>query len=303
MSEERLRVLKLLEEGKISADQAARLIQALGRERRPGFDLPEPPTPPEPPFCVPGRRHFRVQMRELDRIPDIVAGAVSSAIRSVDFDEDEGKREFVGATGLFLKTVSGDVTVKGWDKDSISLDQSDAMTKVRQRGDQVMVRAISGDTEAMVPLTSRLELVSVSGDVNVSGVSGEFGLKSVSGDVELAEFSGKARIELVSGDLEMEDVSGEFEVDSKSGDINIEPSGQLSGSVRSKSGDIDIEIGPDADLVLEMDIEEEGEIRAELGFDHEVVEQGERTLKLRIGPGGKTLKLHTQKGDITVSPK
>ena len=299
MSEERLRVLKLLEEGKISADQAARLIQALGREPKPGFDIPEPP---EPPFCGPvGRRHFRVQMRELDRIPDIVAGAVSSAIRSVEFGDEDGKREFAGAAGLFLKTVSGDVTVKAWDKDVISLTEADALTKVRQRGDQVMVRAISGDVAARVPANCRLELVLVSGDVEVAGVSGEFGLKSVSGDVDVSDYSGKARIELVSGDLDMDRVSGEFEIDTKSGDVSISPAGQLSGSVKSNSGDIALSLGPDSDLMLEMDIEKEGEIRADIGFEHEVVEQGERTLKLRIGSGARTLRLHTHKGDITVS--
>ncbi len=303
MSEERLRVLKLLEEGKITADQAARLIQALGREAR-GPEAPEPPEPPEP-FMHgrSGRRHFRVQMRELDRIPDIVAGAVSSAIRSVEFGDEDGKREFAGAAGLFLKTVSGDITVQAWDKDVISLTQADTLTKVRQRGDQVMVRAISGDTEARVPATCRLELVSVSGDVKVSGVSGEFGFKSVSGDVDVSDYSGKARIELVSGDLALDRVSGEFEIDTKSGDVSIVPAGQLSGSVESKSGDIDLALGPDTDLALEISIEEEGEIRADIGLDHEVVEQGERLLKLRVGAGTRTLRLHTHKGDITVRSK
>jgi hypothetical protein len=69
-SEERLKILQLLQDGKISADQAARLLEALettppggrGVPKGPGF--PTPPTPPIPPAG--GGRWLRVRVTDTD---------------------------------------------------------------------------------------------------------------------------------------------------------------------------------------------------------------------------------------------
>lgn len=292
MSEERERVLKLLEDGKINADQAARLIQALGSQ--------EPPAPPEPPLLG-HRRHTRFHFRELDRIPDIVANAVSSAVRTgVWPQEGETKTEFRGKNSLFLKSVSGNVDLAGWDEDRISLEGMGGMVRVREREDQVMVRSISGDITGKMPRESRIELVSVSGDVGVSGIKGKFGLKSVSGDIDIEDFQGDVRVDIVSGDIRMTRVSGTITIESKSGDVEIEPVSEFGGEVVSKSGDIDLRLRPDANVELEMECEEEGDITLDVGLDQEVLEQGERKLKVRLGKGGQVMKLRTRKADIKV---
>ncbi len=290
MSEERTRILKMLEQEKITADQAARLIEALGHHRS-HFG----------PERFARRIHRRVSLSELDRIPDIVASAVSSAMKSGFGPQGEDiKTDFPGKNSLFLKSVSGDVEVAAWDEDRISLEKSGGMTKVRERDDRVMVRSISGDVRVKVPRESKLELVSISGDVNVAGVSGRFGLKSVSGDVDLADFVGETRADIVSGDLKMVRVSGELLVESKSGDIELEPVGEFSGKMSSKSGDIEVRLHPDADVVLDMECEEKGEVSLELDYPYEILEQGERLLKVKFGKGSRVLKLKTRKADITV---
>lgn len=292
MSEERARILKLLEDGKITADQAARLIQALGAQG--------PSEPPEPPGWPGRRRHRRVLVGELDRIPDIVAEAVSSAVKSGFWPHDETRTDFPGKSSLFLKSVSGNIELAGWDQDRITLEGGGTLLRVRERDEQLMVRSISGDVTGKVPHESRLELVSVSGDVTVSGVTGKFGLRSVSGDVEISEFSGELEIDSVSGDIRLERVSGRMRVESKSGDIKLEPVGEFSGEAVSKSGDIDLFIRPDADVVLEMDCEEEGDIRVDVGSAHEVLKQTERYAKVQFGQGTRTLKLRTRRADIMV---
>ncbi len=67
-SEERLRILKMVQEGKISAEQAIQLIEAL--DVRP--EIPEPPTPPAPPR---GPRWLRV------RVTDTNTGKVRVNVR------------------------------------------------------------------------------------------------------------------------------------------------------------------------------------------------------------------------------
>ncbi|MEO0082038.1 MAG: DUF4097 family beta strand repeat-containing protein [candidate division WOR-3 bacterium] len=291
MSEERSRILKLLEDGKINADQAARLIQALGAEA-----VREPPEPPR--FSL--RRQRRILAAELDRIPDIVAEAVSSAVRSGFDRSDSTRTDFPGKNSLFLKSVSGDVEVSGWDEDRVRLDGLGTMVRVRERDDQVMVRSISGDLSGRVPRESRLELVSVSGDVKVSGTRGKFTLKSVSGDIVLEDVHGSIGIDSVSGSIVLERVAGSISVESKSGDISLRPVGEFSGEVVSRSGDIKLELGPDADVVLDMECEEEGEISVEAGSDHEVLEEAERSMRVKFGKGSRVLRLRTRRADIRV---
>ncbi|HDQ99956.1 MAG TPA: hypothetical protein ENN51_06710 [candidate division WOR-3 bacterium] len=297
MSEERERVLRMLEEGKITAEQAARLIEALGRPRSaPGGPRSEgwlpPPRPPRP---------ARVRMADLDRIPDIVASAVSSAMKS-GFGAREGelRTEFPGKSSLFLKSVSGDVTVSGWDEDRIAIEGNTAMTRVREREDIVMVRTISGDFSVSLPREARFEVTTVSGDVKVEGVGGRFALKAVSGDVRLTGFAGEARVQTVSGEARFVDFAGRVEVESKSGDIELLTDGAVGGSVVSKSGEVALCLGERADVLLDLECEESGGIEFDAGLAHEVVEQAERRLKVRIGAGTQELKVRTSDADINV---
>ena len=65
MGDELATVLRLVSEGKLSAEEAAPIIEALGRHRVPPPS--EPPTPPTPPGLVPGKgrgRRVRIQVNE-----------------------------------------------------------------------------------------------------------------------------------------------------------------------------------------------------------------------------------------------
>ena len=68
MGDELATVLRLVSEGKLSAEEAAPIIEALSRHRVP--PPPEPPTPPTPPGSVPGKgrgRRVRIQVTERGR--------------------------------------------------------------------------------------------------------------------------------------------------------------------------------------------------------------------------------------------
>jgi hypothetical protein len=61
-SEERMRILQMIQEGKITAEEGAKLLEALGKSKKP----PVPPLPPRPPHA-PGRdaRLLRVRITDL----------------------------------------------------------------------------------------------------------------------------------------------------------------------------------------------------------------------------------------------
>ncbi len=64
-SEERLKILKMIQEGKITAEQGMKLLEALGQMSKSGVQAPRPdlPNPPGAPHTA---RWFRVRVTDLD---------------------------------------------------------------------------------------------------------------------------------------------------------------------------------------------------------------------------------------------
>jgi DUF4097 and DUF4098 domain-containing protein YvlB len=295
MSNERDRILKLLEDGKITADQAARLIEAIGSERT----EPEFGRPPHGSF---GPRHFRFRsgMRDFDRIPDVVATAVASAMKNGFEPGEERSTDFPGKRHLLVKSVSGDLDVTRGEEGRVGLSYSGGMVKVRTSGDQVVVRTMAGDVSATVPADGRLELEVVSGDVSISEAGARIEVKTVSGDVDIAQTTGDAQVRTVSGDVNLHRVTGNLGVETRSGDVDLVASGPVSGSLSSLSGDIAVALPRDADLVLELSIEDEGDIEVDVNLPHEVLEEREGYMKVQLGAGSRTLKVNTHSADIEV---
>ncbi len=85
---------------------------------------------------------------------------------------------------------------------------------------------------------------SVSGDVDVSGVTGRLRASSVSGDVKVKNVSGSANVNSVSGDVEVEvdrlDGSDDMKFSSVSGDVVVKMPSNLDADVdiSSMSGSI-----------------------------------------------------------------
>jgi len=296
MSNERDRILKLLENGKITADQATRLIEALGSDRA-TFDFREPPGVP-----FRSHRHFRMRgPRPFDKIPDVVASAVASAMKN-GFEEpgEEQCDDFPGKRNLVVKSVSGDLDVTRGEEERVALSYSSGMVKARSSGDQVLVRTMAGDVSATVPADSRLELEVVSGDVSISEVGSRIEVKTVSGDVDITQTSGDVQTKTVSGDVSLDRVSGSLAIETRSGDVDIVPSGPISGRVLTIAGDVTVALTRDADLVVEMDVEEDGEIEVDDDLPHEVMEESDGHLKVKCGAGSNTLVVKTRDGDIEI---
>ena len=67
--EERMKILKMIEEGKISAAEGAKLLSALSEGRRSGPGMPMPPRPPG------GPKWLRV------RVTDVVTGRSKASVQ------------------------------------------------------------------------------------------------------------------------------------------------------------------------------------------------------------------------------
>ncbi|MGH7653568.1 MAG: DUF4097 family beta strand repeat-containing protein [Gemmatimonadaceae bacterium] len=144
--------------------------------------------------------------------------------------------------------VSGDVVVTGWTRPEakvyastergwIDAQLSSHHITLRSRSD----RGRSGNTriEIMVPIGTRVQASTVSGNVRVTGTDGEVDAGSVSGAVEVigatdrvsahtvsgkvhaAKVSGRVRLGTTSNSIEAEDIAGDLSAGSVSGRITL----------------------------------------------------------------------------------
>jgi DUF4097 and DUF4098 domain-containing protein YvlB len=140
----------------------------------------------------------------------------------------------------------------------------------------------------------------VSGDVSISEAGARIEVKTVSGDVDMAQTTGDAQVRTVSGDVNLHGFTGNLDVETRSGDVDLAASGPVSGSLSSLSGDIAVALPRDADVVLELSIEDDGDIDVDVNLPHEVLEEREGYMKVQIGAGSRTFKVNTHSADIEV---
>jgi DUF4097 and DUF4098 domain-containing protein YvlB len=218
---ERLRILKLLEEGKIKAEEAERLLQALhegeGRRR--------------------GHHHWGL-WNSMESIPDIIGASVAGSFRHASGKED---LHFPRKKKIAFRGISGDIEINGEDTEEIHIEK-DGMAKILEEGNTLTIKAISGDLRITTPKDTDIELKGVSGDLDLQDLAGQIDISSVSGDIQGQGLTGSFRGDFVSGDLDLEYKTVErIEIKSKSGDIEIrlDPKVEAALEIESKYGNIE----------------------------------------------------------------
>jgi lia operon protein LiaG len=223
--------------------------------------------------------------------------------------QDFQKNYRIGAGGAVnIRNVSGDVTVTGYNGDTITVtaykegpDRDQVTIEDSSGGNNVDVRArypencncnVSVRFDVKVPsgISYRYDsITSVSGDVNISNVRGDLHVKSVSGDVSVKGAAGAVNAGSVSGDVEVEiqslegaDGAGDMEFNSVSGDVEVRLPGNLDADVKMStlSGELK------TDFPLQVEDKRRGPGRSANG---------------RLGNGARNMKLSTVSGDISLS--
>ncbi len=228
MSEnERLRVLKLLEEGKINAEEAARLLEALGEPRRRG-------------------RGISVDLADIFEIPDVVCKSMRFAHPFTGSDA-AARTEFAGKKRMSFKGVSGDLLIKGVDGDRITV-RRDGIGHVEDLGDEVFIKTISGDVEIEVPRAVEVKVTGVSGDIRIENLESRTSLYTASGDIAAKNIKGDFTAAVVSGDVSLEllEVTN-VSLSSRSGDITLFLKSDASAALDlySKHGTVDCTLALD----------------------------------------------------------
>ena len=170
--------------------------------------------------------------------------------------------------------------------------------------------------EAELPAATQLELMAVSSDLDVTGLSGEQRYRTVSGDLRVSDAAGSVKVETVSGDatvradqplaVQAQAVSGDLSItaptlrslkaNTVSGDVELEAALANDGDFRVEtvSGDLDVGLVGNATFEihgLSTDVSSE--------LDHRLEGQVDRR-RLIVGTGGPRLVFNSMSGDVNV---
>ncbi len=172
-------------------------------------------------------------------------------------------RPLNGSATLSVSNISGSVKLTGWNRDEVQV------TGTLGKGAEEL--RISGDASRMdievvlprhsrnvkptqlvisLPRTCRLDVSTVSADIDLNDFDGDIELQSVSGDITAVCRSGGAEISSVSGEVSLACDSDNTEVETVSGDVRIRGvHGKLSGN--TVSGDFLVEGGTFTSITAE----------------------------------------------------
>ncbi|MCX7995413.1 MAG: DUF4097 domain-containing protein [candidate division WOR-3 bacterium] len=222
---ERMKVLKLLEEGKINAEEAARLLEAIGESE-----------------SRKRRTVFWQSMESLsDMMSDIMGIIFSSAFKNHTATE---KVEVSGKKKLLFKGISGNIEINGTDAYKFSIEK-EGVAKIIEGEEYLLIKAISGDIKIGTPERIDVEIKGLSGDIRLDNIDGRIEILSVSGSIAGKGLKGSFKGEFVSGDIDLE-----YERIDK-----IE--------IMARSGDVALKLNPNAEAEVEI-IAEHGSINCEL---------------------------------------
>lgn len=258
-------------------------------------------------------KHFSVTGK-----PDVVLSTFDGSIEIRPWDKPE---------------VQVTVEKRGWDKEAIAAIN----VQVSQTGNHVELnvtepkmrgmgfhfnRSRSAKLIVSVPASSDVSARSGDGSIDIERVSGKLELRSGDGSIRGHQLGGEVKAHTGDGSIKLDEVNGTLEVDTGDGSILI--AGRMAG-VRARSGDgsVTIRAEPGSSSESEWDITTgDGSVTLEVpeGFGaeldahtgdgtirlHDITlsnvtgELGKRTVRGRLGQGGRSVRVRTGDGSITL---
>ncbi len=209
----------------------------------------------------------------------------STAVMSLAGEIINEERKVKAGGTLSIENESGNVSVVGWDKNTIQirgeLDEKISSFRFETKGEDtvfiVETPSIhtwwSGDSsrgsdtslEVKVPSQHFVNVVGVNCDINAQQLDGGVKLETANGDIKLDTIGGYVDINTVNGDIRSENLSGKVKMETVSGDINDSASTAKRVSYRVVNGNVNVSTsarqvsvgGVNGDLDLKLEVVEE----------------------------------------------
>ncbi len=176
MTEERMKILKMLEDGKITAEEAEKLLSALDENRSIrrasiGDDIPE------------GVNIVSFVGKLLSSVLGMVPGVVFSAIKGGSSEiEETFSSEGIKEVNLDLSAADVEITTS---EDSMIRIEGDGQVDIKKVDDVIEVRVPFGDLKVEIPENVFLYIRASAGDITMEKVSFPTRIDLQAGDVEI----------------------------------------------------------------------------------------------------------------------
>jgi hypothetical protein len=204
-----------------------------------------------------------------------------------------------------IGNISGDIVVTGYDGNAILV----SATKEGRDSDKIDVEDLSSGNRIEVRVRYPKHCncnASINFKVQVPrSISYDFeGISSVSGRVEMQGVTGSIHANSVSGEVRVKDVSGSVNANSVSGSVEVEIQ-KLSGNddmkFNSVSGSVNVRLPGDIDADVEMSTMS-GSLKTDFPLEVQKEKYGPRnSARGRLGDGSRRLRMNSVSGSLTLS--
>ncbi|OEH92235.1 DUF4097 family beta strand repeat-containing protein [Bacillus solimangrovi] len=270
MSDERKRILKMLEEGMISADEAFTLLESV--DKRPERMNKE--TVPSVDVDWNSERTYQTEGNKKQKLADFVDTAIKK-IKEVDFDFNFGtphlvrhifQHRDVELTSLFIDIANGDIRCEPWDEKDVRLECEAQVFKARDEEEarQVFMNDTRFTTEGQrLYLSIQRKTIKVKSTlfiprkdyekINIRVFNGQVTSEKLDvKSLQVKTANGGIRCShIISNDIELEAANGkvmiehsqanELEVETLNGRINVHGSYEKT-DIQSFSGNIECKL-------------------------------------------------------------
>jgi hypothetical protein len=201
MSEEKLRILELFKEGKLSSAETLELLDALNEIAGSG------------------------ETAQTEADPDVSGSAASSGPRV----DGNNRFNISGDHNCHFLDVTliggGDIDICGWEGNDMIIDKPKwnrfwYKNLYKQTGDRYKIFALGGDNyEIKVPYNWDLTIYTAGGDIEISNICGQINGKTLGGDISISRFQGRLNLNTAGGDIKLQDCKADGSVHTLGGDV------------------------------------------------------------------------------------
>lgn len=152
----------------------------------------------------------------------------------------------------YIKVVGGKekiaVSATIWSPKELTEEEVNRAISIDRDGEVVVITILEDDWDIIglnsvdfmveVPSSVSLDLLTKSGDINISGVDGGYVLQTDNGDVTIANVGGEGEATTLNGDIIAEGEADSLELQTSNGDIKVEGFEELNAD--TNMGDIEV---------------------------------------------------------------
>lgn len=173
-----------------------------------------------------------------------VSKKLRETVKNVEIKIPEGELKIVGTSSDF--GIRGSLEIRGNDEELLEKELLDLESCINESSESLKIEIpkekqtrTKVSLEIVLPQKINLNCSCLSADIDIENIEGNINISNISGDITLSGAAGIIKASTKSGDFTLENLKGEIEASTLSSDIEAE---ELEGKIKLKSFSGDVKI-------------------------------------------------------------